>query len=77
MRTRDFGTEQEFLRTDTRLGSTEPAKIVVAVPTASLHTIELVAEKVDMVVCPNIKYRELFRSGLGLQELVTTCPEKR
>jgi predicted phosphoribosyltransferase len=32
-----------------------PEKIVVAVPTASLHTIELVAEEVEMIVCPNIR----------------------
>ena len=33
----------------------KPEKIVVAVPTASLHTIDLVAEEVDMIVCPNIR----------------------
>jgi predicted phosphoribosyltransferase len=38
----------------------EPEKIVVAVPTASLHTIELVAEEVDMIVCPNIRTGSYF-----------------
>ncbi|MBN1235986.1 MAG: phosphoribosyltransferase [Methanotrichaceae archaeon] len=33
----------------------KPAKIVVAVPTASLDTIDLVAEEVDTIVCPNIR----------------------
>lgn len=33
----------------------EPSKIVVAVPTASLSTIELLAQEVDMIVCPNIR----------------------
>jgi putative phosphoribosyl transferase len=38
----------------------EPEKIVVAVPTASLHTIELVADDVDMIVCPNIRTGSYF-----------------
>jgi predicted phosphoribosyltransferase len=38
----------------------EPEKIVVAVPTASLHTIELVAEEVEMIVCPNIRTGSYF-----------------
>jgi putative phosphoribosyl transferase len=38
----------------------EPEKIVVAVPTASLHTIRLVAEEVDMIVCPNIRTGSYF-----------------
>jgi putative phosphoribosyl transferase len=38
----------------------EPEKIVVAVPTASLHTIRLVAEEVDMIVCPNIRTGSCF-----------------
>jgi predicted phosphoribosyltransferase len=33
----------------------EPSKIVVAVPTASLSTIKLLAPEVDMIVCPNIR----------------------
>jgi putative phosphoribosyl transferase len=37
-----------------------PEKIVVAVPTASLHTISLVAEVVDMIVCPNIRTGSYF-----------------
>jgi predicted phosphoribosyltransferase len=38
----------------------EPEKIVVAVPTASLHTIEMVAEEVEMIVCPNIRTGSYF-----------------
>jgi putative phosphoribosyl transferase len=38
----------------------DPAKIVVAVPTASLHTIELVAKEVDMIICPNIRTESYF-----------------
>jgi predicted phosphoribosyltransferase len=37
-----------------------PEKIVVAVPTASLQTIELVAQDVDMIVCPNIRTGSYF-----------------
>ena len=37
-----------------------PEKIVVAVPTASLNTIELVAEEVEMIVCPNIRTGSYF-----------------
>jgi predicted phosphoribosyltransferase len=37
-----------------------PEKIVVAVPTASLHTIRLVAEEVDMIICPNIRTGSYF-----------------
>jgi putative phosphoribosyl transferase len=33
----------------------EPSQIVVAVPTASLSTIELLGSEVDMIVCPNIR----------------------
>jgi putative phosphoribosyl transferase len=33
----------------------KPERIVVAVPTASLDTIDLVAEEVDRIVCPNIR----------------------
>lgn len=33
----------------------EPSQIVVAVPTASLSTIELLAQEEDMIVCPNIR----------------------
>jgi putative phosphoribosyl transferase len=32
-----------------------PEQIVVAVPTASLHTIRLVAEEVDMIFCSNVR----------------------
>ncbi len=32
-----------------------PASIVVAVPTASLNTVEMLADDVDMIVCPNIR----------------------
>jgi putative phosphoribosyl transferase len=37
-----------------------PEKIVVAVPTASMNTIELVAEEVEMIVCPNIRTGSYF-----------------
>jgi putative phosphoribosyl transferase len=37
-----------------------PEKIVVAVPTASLNTIEMVAEEVEMIVCPNIRTGSYF-----------------
>ena len=37
-----------------------PEKIVVAVPTASLHTIRLVAQEVDMIICPNIRTGSYF-----------------
>lgn len=33
----------------------EPSQIVVAVPTASLSTVELLAPEVDMIACPNIR----------------------
>ncbi len=33
----------------------EPSQIVVAVPTASLSTVELLASEVDMIVCPNVR----------------------
>ncbi len=33
----------------------EPSQIVVAVPTASLSTINLLAPEVDMIVCPNVR----------------------
>jgi putative phosphoribosyl transferase len=33
----------------------EPSQIVVAVPTASLSTAKLLAQEVDMIVCPNIR----------------------
>jgi putative phosphoribosyl transferase len=33
----------------------EPAKIVVAVPTASQNTIKELSSSVDMIVCPNIR----------------------
>ncbi len=33
----------------------EPSQIVVAIPTASLSTVELLAPVVDMIVCPNIR----------------------
>ncbi len=33
----------------------EPSQIVVAVPTASLSTVELLAPEVDMIVCSNIR----------------------
>lgn len=38
----------------------EPERIVVAVPTASLHTIRLVAEEVDMILCPNVRTGSYF-----------------
>ena len=38
----------------------KPEKIVIAVPTASLQTIELVAQDVDMIVCPNIRTGSYF-----------------
>jgi putative phosphoribosyl transferase len=37
-----------------------PERIVVAVPTASLSTIRLVAQDVDMIVCPNIRTGSYF-----------------
>jgi putative phosphoribosyl transferase len=37
-----------------------PEKIVVAVPTASLSTIELVANDVDLIICPNIRTGSYF-----------------
>lgn len=37
-----------------------PEKIVVAVPTASLPTIEMVAEEVELIVCPNIRTGNYF-----------------
>jgi putative phosphoribosyl transferase len=37
-----------------------PERIVVAVPTASLSTICLVAQDVDMIVCPNIRTGSYF-----------------
>ncbi len=33
----------------------KPSQIVVAIPTASLGTIELLEREVDMIVCPNIR----------------------
>ena len=33
----------------------KPAMLVVAVPTASLNTIEMLSEYVDMIVCSNIR----------------------
>ncbi len=33
----------------------KPSQIVVAVPTASLSTVELLAPEVDIIVCPNIR----------------------
>ncbi|MGC9515119.1 phosphoribosyltransferase [Methanocrinis sp.] len=33
----------------------EPSRIVVAVPTASLGTVRLLAEEVDEIACPNIR----------------------
>lgn len=33
----------------------KPAMVVVAVPTASLNTIELLSDYVDMIICPNIR----------------------
>jgi putative phosphoribosyl transferase len=38
----------------------EPSQIVVAVPTASLSTIELLGREVDMIVCPNIRTGHSF-----------------
>ena len=38
----------------------EPAKIVVAVPTASIDTIRRVAQEVDEIVCPNIRTGPYF-----------------
>ena len=37
-----------------------PERIVVAVPTASLSTINLVERDVDMIVCPNIRTESYF-----------------
>jgi putative phosphoribosyl transferase len=38
----------------------EPQEIVVAVPTASLHTIELLAKEVDKIICLNIRTGPYF-----------------
>jgi len=37
-----------------------PEKIVVAVPTASLHTIDLMAREVDRIVCLNVRTGRYF-----------------
>ena len=37
-----------------------PEKIVVAVPTASLRAIELLAPELDEIVCPNIRSGPVF-----------------
>jgi len=39
---------------------TDPARIVVAVPTASLSAAELVRREVDLVVCLNIRTGRTF-----------------
>ena len=52
-----------WLHNDDRCWTSQEArtrKIVVVVPTASLHTIELVAEEVEMIVCPNIRTGNYF-----------------
>lgn len=38
----------------------EPAKVVVAVPTASIDTVRRVAQEVDEVVCPNLRTGPYF-----------------
>jgi len=38
----------------------EPEEIVVAVPTASLHTIDLIAKEVDKIICLNIRTGSYF-----------------
>jgi putative phosphoribosyl transferase len=38
----------------------ELAKIVVAVPTASIDTIRRVAQEVDEIVCPNVRTGPYF-----------------
>ena len=37
-----------------------PARIIVAVPTGSLHAVTFIAGKVDLVVCPNIRAGRTF-----------------
>ena len=38
----------------------EPAKVVVAVPTASIDTVRRVAQEVDEIVCPNLRTGPYF-----------------
>jgi len=38
----------------------EPEEIVVSVPTASLHTIDLIGKEVDMIICLNIRTGSYF-----------------
>jgi len=38
----------------------EPKEIVVAVPTASLHTIDLIAKEVDKIICLNVRRGPYF-----------------
>jgi len=42
------------------VGRQQPERIVVAVPTASLHTIDLIAEEVDEIICLNIRTGSYF-----------------
>ncbi len=37
-----------------------PARIIVAVPTGSLHAVTFIAGKADLVVCPNIRAGRTF-----------------
>ncbi|HOB17275.1 MAG TPA: phosphoribosyltransferase family protein [Candidatus Methanoculleus thermohydrogenotrophicum] len=37
-----------------------PRKIIVAVPTGSLHAVTFIAGKADLVVCPNIRTSRMF-----------------
>ncbi|MCK8518251.1 phosphoribosyltransferase [Methanoculleus sp. 7T] len=37
-----------------------PRQVVVAVPTGSLHAVNFIAEKADLVVCPNIRTSRIF-----------------
>ncbi len=42
------------------VGRQQPERIVVAVPTASLHTIDLIAEEVDEIICLNVRTGSYF-----------------
>jgi len=40
--------------------SGSPREVIVAVPTGSLHAVEFIARKADLVVCPNIRTGRTF-----------------
>jgi len=53
-----------------------PAKIVVAVPTASVDSVRLLAEEVDLVVCPNIRGGYGFAVALAYRDWHDLSPEE-